>query len=470
MKSKILLLLVFLIGYNTIESQRVRSEIIQVKKRNSAFIPLPLEAKTFSSNNVYLQIHGLERVNSDADLRIVGKMFPAYRHSEWAIGSNVYLTRTRSEDILFSQPVELTITDRDGQILYYRVFNYFKFTRDSETSPNVYMESDMFAYNGISEHLSYMFSPLYEPEFRTRLHYIHRSDDHDDLNHAYNIAMEAVEKYNDGNTEPALKLFYEAIDIWQNALKEADLNNRRSRINRNIAEGVYRNLMQVLSITGRFEEAGQIIEESKEAMGVMFNLRIARHEYNKQRMELMAKGKDERFTNFFHFELDPDQKPLLSGGHQFLPSGIPAISNYIVGSWRYYAVTPDGLPHSAEDFDALNHTANLPDETVELLHLLPDGSKINQEGSWERSERYRLDDPMPFWRVFNGPDGHPYLIFAYEQEEFDDIAGNMRHLDLHRIFHVCDERLVLMSPNFNPNSDVSGNFIHLQRVGLVTDL
>lgn len=111
----------------------------------------------------------------------------------------------------------------------------------------------------------------------------------------------------------------------------------------------------------------------------------------------------------------------------------------------------------------------LNDDELELLHINPDGTKIEQTGSIERNGKQRLDDSMPYWRVAKGSEGEYYLFFSYDTESLEDIRSNLNQLE-HGVIHYIDrEKLVLRRPNYNPDANADGYFLQLYRVGFFLD-
>ena len=86
--------------------------------------------------------------------------------------------------------------------------------------------------------------------------------DYTDLSNAALDMQMAIEKYFD-NQEAAMEGIGSCIPVWQAALKEADFDNRKARINKKMAGFLYLNLIQANIWLEEYDAADQLFDEMR---------------------------------------------------------------------------------------------------------------------------------------------------------------------------------------------------------------
>lgn len=119
------------------------------------------------------------------------------------------------------------------------------------------------------------------PQHRVRIIYLtavsSKSVNYDDLDQAMKLCSEAFANSSEDDILPAendANNFKKAIEIWEKALKEADYDNKKARINEKVAASLYENLANIYSILGNFDKAKEYSEKCKEIGGVLFKVRL----------------------------------------------------------------------------------------------------------------------------------------------------------------------------------------------------
>ncbi|KQR71146.1 hypothetical protein [Pedobacter sp. Leaf176] len=117
------------------------------------------------------------------------------------------------------------------------------------------------------------------------LYYIKNADDnYKDLTTAFNEASSGLLLLQQDELSAGVKL-NKACALWISALKEADFNNKKSRINKEIAMGIYFNLLEAYYATGNVRE-GQINLEKINVMSMANEDRRIKLDYDIRFAEL----------------------------------------------------------------------------------------------------------------------------------------------------------------------------------------
>ncbi|MCX2743922.1 hypothetical protein OO013_08595 [Mangrovivirga sp. M17] len=88
-----------------------------------------------------------------------------------------------------------------------------------------------------------------------------------DLDEAYSIAKQGLEMMQEDQPLPsdaARSTMSKAIAIWVKALDEADLENRKTRINSKVAGAIANNMVNLYTLMGEFDKAQEIINKADE--------------------------------------------------------------------------------------------------------------------------------------------------------------------------------------------------------------
>lgn len=250
-------------------------------------------------------------------------------------------------------------------------------------------------------------------------------------------------------------------------MEDRGINNKKARINKRVTEAVYRNLIQTYIICERLDEAEALMKSSGEELSGIFQASLPRYNYVKRSIAWNVRlANEERPFTFHEAELSSDLALFTKSSVRRVPDNAKDVNSLLVGSWRYYYISADALPEGNTKFEIDNREGELMGVTnVEVLHLNPDGTKIDQQGSVERTGTQRMDDSMPFWRAVKGPKGEYYLFFSYDAETLEHPEENFNSLEHAVVHHIDEEKLILRKTNYNPDADAGGYFIQLQRVG-----
>lgn len=101
-----------------------------------------------------------------------------------------------------------------------------------------------------------------------------KSFSYEELEHAKELAIEAYEAFqNKKYSEQPFNQLNEAISIWEKELTNLDASNKKARINKNIAKGIYENLGHAYLYTYQISKAIEAFEKSIQLWGGFSNNR-----------------------------------------------------------------------------------------------------------------------------------------------------------------------------------------------------
>ncbi|MGQ1888976.1 hypothetical protein ACT29H_00890 [Thermophagus sp. OGC60D27] len=460
-------------------SQKVKKEKFILHVPTKPLIKLKNNPESYFCKDFHFNIEGLKKTEENPDLFISIKSYPAAKHSSFSLEhSDSYGNKSPITDFLCTQPFEVTIKDSNKNIIFHRTYNIFDFIDKPIMNPEHVatpdrLDSDLSIQMDMSRYFSYLFSPNYTPRFEIKLNYITKSQNHDDINSAFESAKQGIDLFNQKHFEEAKTELNKALEIWMKALEEKNLSNKKARINKNITKGIYDNVIQTLILLDRFEEADELITSiQKEIQGIYAAL-LGKHYYlltNLKNIKMANEGNSD--FHFVDLEYDESVKPMVKGEEKMKPNSPQDIRNLLHGSWRFMLITKDGLPASIEDYDYKNREKNLLGKGVEqILHLNPDGTSIHQEGAWDEGETQNMEGAFSgYWRYTAVPNPKDpdkllyFLFFAMEKEELNNVMENIRSLEYLGVYSINDRKLILKAPNFNPNVDGRGYYVQLQRI------
>ncbi|PRY96943.1 hypothetical protein [Marinilabilia salmonicolor] len=464
--TSLLLLTAFLMAATP---QKVRKEKVEIQFETTPLVKLKTQPKTFGSNAFHLNLGGLERTNSSPDLIVLNNVYPAAKLSNWWLEDPTSIDAgQRYDKSFYTQPYTTTVKDKDGNIIFHRVYSVFE--AESGEPVNGTLRSELSVQLHQARELSYLFSPNYVPKFDIKLFYIKKSDNHDDINSAVEDAKRAIELHNNKEYEKAKPEFEKALNKWMAALDEKDLSDKNARINESVTKGLYQNVIQILAILGNFEEAEEIKTTASEEIGGFYNLALNGHNFLTDNLKMITKGNNGASNfKFVDLEYDESVKPMIEGENRMKPDSPNDIRNLLTGSWRFMCITTDNLPASIEDFDPTNRPENLlGDVRDRILHLNPDGTSIEQRGSWEEGDEQIMDRGFSgFWRFAPGPKNKFYLMFGTEEEDFENIQENYDYFEVMDVWYINDKKMILKITNYNPDMDGYGFYVQLQRIPMV---
>ncbi|MBL3655589.1 hypothetical protein [Fulvivirga sediminis] len=116
----------------------------------------------------------------------------------------------------------------------------------------------------ISTNFSYHKEPLYT-EFLTVKKF--KKFEYADLDEAWEKAKVALDKISENDivfSADFNSAMLEAISMWQTALNESDLEDKKSRINKKVTEAIYNNMFLAYTMMSEFEKAEEIKQIAEE--------------------------------------------------------------------------------------------------------------------------------------------------------------------------------------------------------------
>jgi len=140
-----------------------------------------------------------------------------------------------------SIPYVVTIKDDKGKVVYNTARNFF-------ASTDFYNNLETAKHFLSNLEIEFWKSVLFETDntFKLSIVYGKGKYDYTDLDSAVDTCDYAVSQYNKGKAAESQRALKKCINIWQKALTEKSLSNDQSRINKDIAVGLYVNILQVL--------------------------------------------------------------------------------------------------------------------------------------------------------------------------------------------------------------------------------
>lgn len=466
MKRFITSLLVFSFFLASATSQKVKKEKVEISFQTKPLVNLKTKPETFYSNAFHLNIGGIEKVDSNPDLIVLNNVYTASKLSNWWLEDpSLFDAGMRYDKSFYSQPYTITVKDTDGKLIFHRVYNIFE--AESDEPINGYLKSGLSLQMQLSRELSYLFSHDYAPKFDIKLFYVKKSDEHDDINSAFEDAKKGISLHNAQKHDQAEVEFEKALNKWMNALNEKDLSDRKARINEKVTKGLYHNIIQVLAILEKYNKAEEVMASAREKIGGFYNIALNGHTFLLKNLKMisMGKSKESDFT-FFDLEYDESIKPMTKEEEQMKSDFPDDIRTLLAGSWRYMYISKNQLPVTIENFDPKNREENLLEDTKErILHLNPNGTCIDQKGAWEEGDEQTMDGGFTgFWKYMPGPENKHYLVFAMDEEDFETINNRHNMLEITDVYSINDKKLILRITNYNPDADAKGYYVQLQRI------
>ena len=167
----------------------------------------------------------------------------------------------------YKRPVYLTLT-HNGKTLHSGLYGESGeyITEETSGSPsltNIERESVTNALEAVSEYINekYGFSPMLE---KTTVYYVkNKKGEYDDLESAKDFALAGMGALEGNQMNDDLQ---EAINIWKSEYGEADLEDKKARVNAKVAKGILWNLVAASRMTNNIEDAKKYlaaIEEMK---------------------------------------------------------------------------------------------------------------------------------------------------------------------------------------------------------------
>ena len=93
-----------------------------------------------------------------------------------------------------------------------------------------------------------------------------KKHNYDDFENAFDIAVEAAEivKENENDTQTCFDAYKPAIDVWEKALEESNIDNKKARINKNVTCACYYNIGHAYLLCKDYDKAIEIFSKALE--------------------------------------------------------------------------------------------------------------------------------------------------------------------------------------------------------------
>lgn len=439
-------------------AQKIKKGKFELSYQLYPLINLPDSNQNYSSNEMFLKLRGKDRVEKGG-YNILGEVYPMYKLKEDWGKPHSSQKLTNVPNITICQPFKVVVTNPERDSIYYRIFNYVEEIPETKYFRTVDESSKMDKFGKITDQLDLFFSKR-KTLIKLKLYRIDKSDKYDDLNKAYQLCVDGITANENLDIEKRNALFLEAIDIFESALDEAELDNKKARINKDIAEAITRNLVQVLPFVDRVNRTLDLNEELLDTYRGMGNALVANKanaiiqakKYNK-----FAKESGGRLT-FSELELNKEIEPIMDGDLLFKPKGIDELKNMLVGSWRFFYESYY-FPKDLEK-EKLERKYDSSCKAERILHFDSRSNFLEQEGSWELNCEQNFEDVFSKWKVVkNKENGDMYIALAFDEEDLED---PMEYL---QVLHVSQNLLVIRGSMIDGDT-TRGTVVQLQRIGL----
>ena len=463
MLKSIVLIVLSAICFNTF-SQKVKNEKFEINYKQYPLINLPGEIENFSSNDDYLKIYSKERVHGTASLQLSGKVFPMQTYNNVFGETLETVSMSDVQKKLVSQPVLVDVKDKEGKCLYYRVFNNIYQEAPDKISSEVSGGDKMSSFLDVSSQISLLFEDRIV-KTNVKLFNVEKSDNHADMQKAYKVCIDGVNSYNEGKYDEGKALFNESIGLWEEALKEIDVDNKKARINKKIGDAIYKNLVQILPFVGRNDDASILIDEHYKVIGGFNVLFTQGKKYHVKKLGLNTKAQVNG-GNYTLAELESNQdtQPLTSNGDKTNLYSAYHLKNLLVGSWRFFYESYK-LPTDI-DAEKLDRNPNSNNNENHLLHLLPGGKIKIQNGSWDaREKEQEFDEYINFWDVKHVDGKGYFLIIADEKDDLQDQGM----CTIFKIMDLNKTRLAVGGLTYPDGDTTTESVIQYQKIDYLLD-
>ncbi|MGZ2369049.1 hypothetical protein ACXR6G_04640 [Ancylomarina sp. YFZ004] len=458
MKKISLLIMTVVLGLN-LNAQKVKKEKYMFPFQQYPLINLPSELTNYSSETVRLKFFSKENV-SQGEYSITGKIYPMNRlKGKWGKPLESYLFMNETS-INLSQPFKITLKDKNDKIIYYRIFNYLEENSIERFTSKIEDSHKMSKYGKASLQLSRLFEKRMN-EIKVQLFYIAKSENHSDINKAYQLCLDAISASKNSEIEKTQTLLNQAIEIWEEALKEAQLTNKKARINKKTAVGIYKNLIQILPFVNRFDDALALCSTYENTFnGLSYNY-ARQKRLMIERFRLNNRSKlNEGYFKFSEIELEDIKKPTQLNDELFCINNSKEITDMITGSWRLFYESFK-LPQDIEK-EKLDRNPNSTCDDELIIHLDQGGNNLIQTGSWETDCEQKFDDFTPFWKILKRDNGIYYLCFSMDKDGFENPDN------IFKILHMTQDRLVVEGLTYPDGDTTTESIMQFKKISLIT--
>ena len=421
-------------------AQSIDSDKFEWVWQHNPLIPIPVSVKSYSSNNGFLEIYGQEG-KAGGEVILTGAVLPAVQvqHPEITSISGFPVPG-------YSQVYWVEAKTKDNKIFYYRVFNEFGDLSGRSNTPGQPIQSDMFYFSDLSAQVSHLFAK-FKNTYEFKLFYVKKSSSHDDINQAVGYARNAVRMFANDSTEQANQLLGKAVDIWNEALKQSDFEDKNARINKKVTEALYKDLISSLIMLGRFDEAEGLIKKSEAELGLFYEVYIGGQKHFMKKRKLASVSTP---VSLIDFEIPADVKLITSATSLSVPGDKTVVQKILPGTWRTVA-TYTKMPDASEVYKKI--------EKNDYFHFLPDGSLC--------FEHEKKNNPFPnnsideyFYEVKKTTDGKTCFVSAMSREDL----AKKDYDKVFEIIHMSLNSMLIKFENNNPDVDTDFYYCQLERV------
>jgi len=450
-----IVLSIVLSGY----AQKIRKAKLKLSYQLYPLVNLPDSTMKYFSNDVFLKFHDMSRV-PNGGYNIFGEIYPMYKLKEDWGKPHTSQKLMNVPSIKVCQPFKVVLKDSQNDSIYYRIFNYVEEIPQTKYQSIVSDSEKMDKFGKITDHLDLLFTKR-KTFFNIKLFWIDKSDNYKDVNKAYKLCVDGIAANEALDINKRNELFVAAIDIFENILNEAQLNNKKARINKKIAEAVVRNLVQILPFVNRVERTKELNKEllhTYRGMSNAFFANKAEAIIQSEKYNAYTKEGGGNFS-FSELELKKEVKPHKNGELHFYPKSSKELEKMLVGSWRYFYESYY-FPKDIEK-DKLVRQSDTTCQKESLLHFDSRNNFLEQEGSWEIGCKQKFDNEFSKWKVLKDKEsGDMYIAFAFDEEDMKD------PMEFVRVLHISQNLLVIKGSTRDGDT-TRGTVVQFQRAGLV---
>ncbi|MBN1183942.1 MAG: hypothetical protein JXB49_16740 [Bacteroidales bacterium] len=403
--------------------------LLPLKTAYKTFKPeVKCDVKDMNPSPVYLSMPGVRDIKQDAanpELIIRMTYYTPVLHKAFFEGKFDVTTQLTHDK--YSIPYKIEVVEKgSNNIIYTRLKRYYGYMNSGGLSTAI-KDKNMEVMGNESDFLQGTFF-ISDKEEKFSVYSGKGKEDYTDLDNVATKFSQAVEKYNSKNFSDADVLFTECINDWKKILEQKDFNNKKARINKDIAVGIYFDIAQSYLLMKKFDEAKKTLEGLSNETEIEPRDQYDYNELKKLIEDFQLRNEVKMGVKSLKFK-DVENSAHLSIGSDYMDPGLKAglnkedLSQYLGGTWR--------LVHMSYQIPGSTTTdrwkKNLLDERenckrIVLDHYYPDGSLLEQTGSWDEECPQKFDNY--YWKIrLNTKDGKNYLLIDTNPEIDPDVAS-----------------------------------------------
>lgn len=395
--------------------------------------------------------------NSHMDIRLYGKSHESnydyylkvspnktYKHNtKWV---NHVATAENINKIAVSSVVEFEVRDKkQDTLVYYRVFNHFFYLEPEKYSPQYLSSMSGDVNKEISEHFSHLFHST-NRVLRLVVFEVKKGDNIDDVKAAYQTLEKGIKAHQIKDYVTANSFFSKAIEMNDKILEEANYEDKKSRINKKVAQPVLINNFYAAMLMGNYKKVGALCDEFLTHFQGFSAMPAQRAQ---QRIKILEENEMVKNTtkelSVSDFEFPNGFSPSPSFKLVEHPNTYAEINALLYGSWKQVKV-------------------NGKSDESRIVHIKPDGKLLSQKGWWD----HQSYDAEMFWKNYSMVNGNKILLLAYDKETLDNEKENFNMIDKIQIRSITKDKLVLAPFLFtegnkiNPEQIIEYERIHIR--------